>query len=254
MNWEIEQVIWTWGPCEVDLNLLFTWLVMALLVGGSWLLTRRLVIGPTISIRQCIVEGLVEVMAGQIRDVTQQAPRRYLPFIGSLFLFIALSNILTLIPGFLAPTSSVMTTSALAICVFFAVPIYGIADRGWRGYFSQYLRPTLFMLPFHVMGELSRTLALAVRLFGNMMSGAKIAAILLAIVPFLVPIPLTALSLLTGFIQAYIFAILAMVYIASATQAHDSPGTTASEGEPQYLSKETTENGSITDKGDPSHG
>jgi F-type H+-transporting ATPase subunit a len=221
MTWEIEQAIWQWGPLELDLNLMFTWLVMGLLVGGSWLLTRQLVVGPTISKRQCFVEGLVEAIAGQIRDVTNQEPYRYLPFIGTLFLFIALSNILTLIPGFLAPTSSVITTSALAICVFFAVPIYGIIDRGWRGYFSQYLRPTPFMLPFHVMGELSRTLALAVRLFGNMMSGAKIAVILLAVVPFLVPIPLTALSLLTGFIQAYIFAILAMVYIASATRAHE---------------------------------
>ena len=223
---------------------------------GGWVvaLTRRLVVGSAISIRQCVVEGLVEVMAGQIRDVTQQAPRRYLPFIGSLFLFIAVSNILTLIPGFLAPTSSVITTSALAICVFFAVPIYGIADRGWKGYFSQYLRPTPFMLPFHIMGELSRTLALAVRLFGNMMSGAKIAAILLAIVPFLVPIPLTALSLLTGFIQAYIFAILAMVYIASATQAHESPEIAASERDPQYLPTEAAENSSITDKGDATHG
>ncbi len=254
MNWEIDQAIWQWGPCEVDLNLLFTWMVMALLVVGSWLLTRRLVVGSAISIRQCVVEGLVEVMAGQIRDVTQQAPRRYLPFIGSLFLFIAVSNILTLIPGFLAPTSSVITTSALAICVFFAVPIYGIADRGWKGYFSQYLRPTPFMLPFHIMGELSRTLALAVRLFGNMMSGAKIAAILLAIVPFLVPIPLTALSLLTGFIQAYIFAILAMVYIASATQAHESPEIAASERDPQSLPTEAAENSSITDKGDATHG
>ncbi len=230
MNWEIDQPVWQGGPWSLDLNLLFSWLVMALLVGGSWLMTRKLALGPTLTGRQCFVEGLVEVIAGQIRDVTQQSPQRYLPFAGTLFLFIAMSNALTLIPGFLAPTSSVVTTSALAVCVFFAVPIYGIADRGWRGYFAQYLRPTPFMLPFHVMGELSRTLALAVRLFGNMMSGAKIAAILLAIVPFLVPIPLTALSLLTGFIQAYIFAILAMVYIASATQAHDDPRTPADVG------------------------
>ena len=231
MNWNIEQVVWNWGSFEMDLNLLFTWLVMGLLVGGSWLLTRHLVLGPRISMRQCFVEGLVEVMAGQIKDVTHQDPHRYLPFIGTLFLFIALSNILTLFPFFLAPTSSVITTSALAICVFVAVPIYGIADRGWRSYFRQYLKPTPFMLPFHVMGELSRTLALAVRLFGNMMSGAKIAAILLAIVPFLVPIPLTALSLLTGFIQAYIFAILAMVYIASATRAHDEPSSEPGDGQ-----------------------
>jgi F-type H+-transporting ATPase subunit a len=127
---------------------------------------------------------------------------------------------LSVIPGFIPPTSSLSTTTGLAICVFAAVFIYGITQQGLLGYFKQYLKPTPFMLPFNVIGELSRTLALAVRLFGNMLSAAKIAAILLAVIPFIFPIIMQVLGLLTGLIQAYIFAILAMVYIASATRAH----------------------------------
>jgi F-type H+-transporting ATPase subunit a len=123
------------------------------------------------------------------------------------------------VPGYIPPTASLSTTAALAICVFVAVPVYGILQSGAAGYFKQYIKPTVFMLPFNVMGELSRTLALAVRLFGNIMSGAKIGAILLAIAPLFFPIIMHALGLLTGLIQAYIFAVLAMVYIASATRS-----------------------------------
>jgi F-type H+-transporting ATPase subunit a len=159
-------------------------------------------------------------MRNQIREVSQQEPDQYLPFIGTLFLFIAISNLLAIIPGYVPPTGSLSTTAALAISVFVAVPVYGIADKGAVGYLKRYVRPTVFMLPFHVMGEISRTLALAVRLFGNMMSGTKIGAILLAVVPLFFPILMQVLGLLTGLIQAYIFAILAMVYIASATRAH----------------------------------
>ncbi len=153
--------------------------------------------------------------------MSQQKPERYLPFIGTLFLFIVTSNLLAVVPGFYAPTASLSTTAALAICVLVAVPVYGIAQQGFLGYLKLYVQPTPLMLPFNLIGELSRTLALAVRLFGNMMSGAKIGAILLAIAPLFFPILMHALGLLTGLIQAYIFAILALVYIASATQAHD---------------------------------
>jgi F-type H+-transporting ATPase subunit a len=138
-------------------------------------------------------------------------------FIGTLFIFIAVSNLLGVIPGFRPPTGSLSTTAALAICVFFAVPVFGIASRGLGGYLKQYLQPTPFMLPFNIIGEFSRTLALAVRLFGNVMSGTMLVAILLAIIPFVFPIIMQAFGMLTGFIQAYIFAVLAMVYIASAT-------------------------------------
>jgi F-type H+-transporting ATPase subunit a len=215
-----QVIIWQWGPISLNATILFTWGVMALLVLVSWLVTRRLSSGMRLSRWQNLLEVVVNAMRDQIRDISQQEPGMYLPFVGTLFLFIAVSNLLSVVPGYTPPTASLSTTAALAICVFVAVPVYGILNRGLKGYLKHYIQPTIFMLPFNVMGELSRTLALAVRLFGNMMSGTKIVAILLAIAPLVFPIIMHALGLLTGLIQAYIFAVLAMVYIASATRAH----------------------------------
>jgi len=212
-------IIWRWGFFSLNATILFTWLVMALLTVGSWLVTRKLSTGPRLSRWQNLLEVLVDGMRDQIRSISQQDPDPYLPFIGTLFLFIAVSNILAIIPGFVPATGSLSTTAALAVCVFIAVPLYGIMKRGFIGHLKQYVMPTAFMLPFNIMGELSRTLALAVRLFGNIMSGTKIVAILLAITPLFFPVVMHALGLLTGLIQAYIFAVLAMVYIASATRA-----------------------------------
>jgi F-type H+-transporting ATPase subunit a len=211
--------IWQWGVISVNATILYTWIVMALLTIVSWLATRKLSTEAQLSRWQNLLEVLVTGLRDQIRDVSQQESNQYLPFVGTLFLFIVVSNLLTIIPGYVPPTGSLSTTAALAICVFVAVPVYGIADQGLVGYLKHYVRPTVFMLPFHVMGEFSRTLALAVRLFGNIMSGTKIVAILLAIAPLFFPILMQALGLLIGLIQAYVFAILAMVYIASATRA-----------------------------------
>ncbi len=222
-------VIWQWKIVQLNLTIVMTWAVMGILVLFSWLATRRLSTGPRISRWQNLLETIVGGMRTQIEDVSQRKAGRYLPFIGTLFLFIAVSNVLTIVPGYVAPTGSLSTTAALAACVFIAVPAYGIADQGVRGYLKRYIQPTAFMLPFNIMGELSRTLALAVRLFGNIMSGTKIVAVLLAITPLLFPIIMHALGLLTGLIQAYIFAVLAIVYIASATQArHEKSSTSGS--------------------------
>ncbi len=217
-----DAVLWQWEFVSLNYTIVYTWLVMALLVIGSWFATRRLSSGRNMSRWQNFLEIIVGAINNQIREVSQQQPARYLPFIGTLFLFVVTSNLLAVVPGFHAPTASLSTTAALAICVLVAVPFFGIANQGLLGYLKLYMQPTPLMLPFNVIGELSRTLALAVRLFGNMMSGAKIAAILLAIAPLFFPILMNALGLLTGLIQAYIFAILALVYIASANQAHDS--------------------------------
>ncbi len=209
------------GPVSLNATIVFTWVVMALLVVGSWLVTRKLTTGTTLSRWQNMLEVLVLGMQDQIRAISRQDPSPYLPFVGTLFLFIAVSIILSIIPGYQTPTGSLSTTAALAICVFIAVPIFGISKNGFVGYLKHYFRPTPFMLPFNVLGEVSRTIALAVRLFGNVMSGTIIAGILLSIAPLLFPIIMVALGLLTGLIQAYIFAILAIVYIASATRVHD---------------------------------
>ncbi|MDY0041554.1 MAG: F0F1 ATP synthase subunit A [Desulforhabdus sp.] len=221
MNITPDQIIfWQWQWGSLNATVLVTWLLMILMTFGAWLVTRELSSGMKLSRFQNLLEVIVTQSRNQIREVTRQDPDPYLPFIGTLFLFIAISNILTIVPGYQAPTASLSTTAGLAICVFLAVPVYGIRKRGVAGYFRQYIRPTVFMLPFNIMGEISRTLALAVRLFGNVMSGAMIAAILLAVAPFIFPIVMQALGLLTGLIQAYIFAILATVYIAAATKVH----------------------------------
>lgn len=212
-------VFFEWGPVMLNATLVYTWLVMALLVIFSWLATRRLTTGAKTSRWQSLLETIVSTMRDQIGDITQQSADRYIPFLGTLFLFISVSNLLAVVPVYEPPTGSLTTTAALAICVFFGVPAFGIAQRGVKGYFRHYVRPSPLMLPFHIMSELSRTLALAVRLFGNVMSGTMIIAILVSIVPFFLPVIMQALSLLIGQIQAYIFAVLAAVYIASATRA-----------------------------------
>jgi F-type H+-transporting ATPase subunit a len=216
-------VIFRWEPIVLNATIVFTWAVMALLVVGSRIVTRKLTSETQLSRWQNLMEVLVTGMRGQIRDISRQDPGEYLPFVGTLFLFIAVSNILGIVPGFEPPTGSLSTTAALAACVFVAVPLYGIAQKG-LSYFGQYIKPSVFMLPFNIMGELSRTLALAVRLFGNVMSGSMLAAILLAVAPLVFPILMQALGLLTGLIQAYIFAILAMVYIAAATRVRQQQG------------------------------
>lgn len=213
-----EVIIWQWGPISLNATIVLTWLVMALLAFGSWLITRRLTTDTHLSRGQNLLETAVEILRNQIREVSDQNPDRYLLFVGTLFIFIAASNLMGLVPGLRPPTGSLSTTTALAICVFIAVPIYGIAQQGLKGYLQQYLQPSPFMLPFNIIGEFSRTLALAVRLFGNIMSGTMIVGILLAIVPLFFPVIMEAFGLLTGLIQAYIFAILSMVYIASATR------------------------------------
>mgnify|MGYP003674516130 CR=1 FL=1 len=216
-----QWVLWqsqTWPSVKINATLAFTWGVMAILVIGAWGVTRRLTSDTHIPRWQNFLEVLVTGMRDQIRDVSRQDPGPFLPFVGTLFLFIAVANLLSIVPGYLPPTGSLSTTAALATCVFVAVPIFGIASQGLRGYIKHYMQPTPLMLPFNVIGEISRTLALAVRLYGNMMSGTVIAAILIGFVPLVVPILMQVLGLLTGMIQAYIFAVLAMVYIASATK------------------------------------
>lgn len=223
-------VYWQSGMASLNATIVYTWIVMALLTLISWLVTRSLSTGPQMSRWQNFLEVLVTAIRDQIRDVGQQKARQYLPFIGTLFLFVATSNLLSIVPGFRPPTGSLSTTTALAICVFVAVPLYGIADSGFTAYLINYIRPSVFMLPFNVMGELSRTIALAVRLFGNIMSGSMLSAILLALAPLFFPILMQLLGLLTGLIQAYIFSILAMVYIASGTRAHEELESRREEG------------------------
>ncbi len=214
-----DEIIW-WRLGVISLNgtILYTWIVMAILTVGSWLVTRRLSTDVRISRWQHALEVIVDGMRRQVMEISRREPKGFLPFLGTLFLYIAVSNLLSIVPGFASPTGSLSTTAALSICVFLAVPGYGISEMGLKKYLMNYLRPTPFMLPFNIMGEVSRTLALAVRLFGNVMSGAMIGAILLAVAPLIFPVIMQLLGLLTGMVQAYIFAILAAVYIGAGME------------------------------------
>lgn len=231
-------IYWQSGPVKISATLVFTWVVMGILVLGSALVTRRLSTEMFLSRGQNLLEIVVGGIQEQIRDVAQQNPGRFLPFVGTLFLFIAVSNTLAIVPGFRPPTGSLSTTAALALCVFVASPAFGIADRGLAGYLKTYAQPNVLMVPFNVMGELTRTIALALRLFGNVMSGTMMVAIALAIAPLFFPIIMSAMGLLIGLIQAYIFSILALVFIASATRAHQEQARSAATNEKREITHE----------------
>jgi F-type H+-transporting ATPase subunit a len=221
MNLSPDQIIfWEAGFFKLNATIAYTWGLMFVLVIGSKLITRKLSTQLQRSRWQNLLEIIVTGINKQIEEVGLKYPEKYLGFLGTLFLFIALASMFTIVPGYEPPTGSLSTTTALAICVFVAVPMYGIGESGLAGYLREFLQPTVIMLPFNIIGEISRTLALAVRLFGNMMSGTIILAILLTITPYIFPIALRALGLLIGMVQAYIFSVLATVYIAAATRAH----------------------------------
>jgi F-type H+-transporting ATPase subunit a len=213
-----EIIFWQYGFFKLNATIVVTWGLMFVLAVGSELITRKLSTGLRRSRWQNFLEIIVTAIEKQIEEVGLRHPEKYLPFLGTLFLFVAAASLGTVIPGYEPPTGSLSTTTALALCVFVAVPLFGIEEQGVGGYLKSYAQPTAIMLPFNIISEMSRTLALAVRLFGNMMSGAMIIGILLTITPFIFPIAMTALGLLTGMVQAYIFSILAAVYIAAATR------------------------------------
>lgn len=213
-----QIILWQWKFISLNYTIIYTWGVMIFLTVFSVLITRNLSNDINISRWQNILEIIVAGIENQIMEISQQDPRKYIGFIGTLFIFIAISNLLIVIPGYYPPTASLSTTTALALCVFVAVPIYGIAEIGFIGYLKNYARPSVFNLPFNIIGDISRTLALAVRLFGNIMSGNKVVAIMLSIAPLIFPVFIQLLGILTGLVQAYIFAVLAMVYIASASR------------------------------------
>ncbi|MDS4030677.1 MAG: F0F1 ATP synthase subunit A [Candidatus Contendobacter sp.] len=216
-----QTVLLDLGAVKINATLVYTWLTLALLAGLARWITHQLSTTGELSPWQNLLEVLVEGVQRQIRDIARQDPGPFLPFIATLFLFIATCNLLAIVPGYEPPTGSLSTTTALALCVFLAVPFYGIRRHGLRGFLHLYLEPTPLMLPLNLIGELARTVALAVRLYGNVMSGSLAAAILLLVTPWVFPALMHALELLTGLIQAYIFAVLATVFIAAAAAAQE---------------------------------
>ena len=214
-----EVILWQHGFVKLNTTIVTTWALMFVLVIGAGLITRHLSTHIKISRWQNFLEIVVCAIRDQMADIGMRQPEKFLGFIGTLFVFIAFANVCTILPGYEPPTGSLSTTAALAICVFVAVPFFGITERGLKGYVKSYFEPMWVLFPFHVLGELTRTLALAIRLFGNIMSGTMIIAILLSVAPLFFPVLMTALGLLTGLVQAYIFSILATVFIAAATRS-----------------------------------
>ena len=217
-----DWILWQHGFIKLNGTIATTWLLMLVLAVGAKLVTRNLEHEVHISRWQSLLEIIVTSISKQIEEVGLRQPEKYLGFIGTLFLFIATANLFTIFPGYEPPTGSLSTTTALALLVFVAVPSYAIRERGLAGYLRTFAEPTLVMLPFNIVSELSHTLALAVRLFGNMMSGTMILAILLIVTPFIFPMVMSALGLLTGMVQAYIFSVLATVFIAAATGTRET--------------------------------
>jgi F-type H+-transporting ATPase subunit a len=201
------------GPAPVTEAVVATWAIMAALIGGSAVVTRRLSLEP--SKTQAVCEMIVDTVDSQIRDTMQLKPGPYRAFIGTLFAFIFVANWSSLIPGVQPPTAHLETDAALALLVFLAIIWFGIRAGGVRGYLATFATPSVVMVPLNVVEAVTRTFSLFVRLFGNVMSGVFVIGIVLSLAGLLVPIPLMALDLLIGAVQAYIFAILAMVFISS---------------------------------------
>ena len=216
-----EIIFWQQGFFKLNATIVWTWVLMLVIVIGARLITRRLSGEIHISRWQNVLEIIVLGILDQIKAVGLPHPQKHIGFVGTMFIFIAFASLCTVFPVYEPPTGSLSTTAALAISVFIAVPLFGIEEQGLLGYLKTYMEPAPLMLPFNIIGEFSRTLALSIRLFGNMMSGTMILSILLVITPFVFPIVMSLLGLLTGMVQAYIFFIISTVYITAAMKSEN---------------------------------
>ncbi len=211
------RVLWQAGPIQITDTLALSVALTVLLWLAGWSLTRHLQLEP--APLQTALEGIVLAMENAVRDLLPQHFDEVAPFIMGLWWFLLAANLIGLIPGLESPTRDLSITSALAFLVFLSVPWFGIRSHGLKGYLSHYVKPFPFLLPFHIVGEITRTVALAVRLFGNMMSLGLVALIFLLLAGFLVPVPILMLHVVEALVQAYIFGMLALVYIAGGIQS-----------------------------------
>ena len=212
--------IFSIGPVVIKNTVIITWFVMAFIIIASYLITRRLSIKP--GVFQEIFEAIIESAEKTIKDTLPVSPWTVIPFITTLWIFIGASNLIGLIPGFMTPTSDINTTVAFAIISYSMMHVFGLKTMGLKNYLKHYTEPSWILLPIHFLAELTRTIALAIRLFGNMLSGDMIAIILLGIAGLLVPIPFALLHIVIGIIQAYIFGILTLVFIAGGIRVEQN--------------------------------
>jgi len=216
------------GPVGITEPVVVTWVIMAVLIGFAAAVTRRLSLVP--SKGQTVLEAFVATIDDQIRDTMQVEPGPYRALIGSIFVFILFANWSSLIPGVEPPTAHLETDAAFALLVFFATIFYGVRTRGLLGYLRTFTEPTWIMIPLNLVEQVTRIFSLIVRLFGNVMSGVFIGAIVLSLAGLLVPVPFMALDVLTGAIQAYIFTVLAMVFIGAAVAEEGQGSSTSPKG------------------------
>lgn len=212
-------VLFNWGDFHLTVTVATTWGVMAVLGLLGWLATRRGASSP--GGLQSAAEGIVVTLEEAIAQAAPQHARELLPFIGTLWIFLAVANLVGLIPGLHSPTRDLSATSALAILVFFSVHFFGIRSQGLKSYLRHYLSPSPILLPFHLISEITRTIALAIRLFGNMMSLEMAALLVLMVAGFLAPVPLLMLHVIEALVQAYIFGMLALIYVAGGMQSQE---------------------------------
>lgn len=205
------------GSVVIDASVITTWGIMLLITVMAWFLTRQLDRAP--GTLQIIAESIVAAIEDAITAVAPEHGRQIMPFIASIWLFLIIANLTGLIPGLHSPTDDLSVTSALAVLVFFSVHWFGIKTQGLKNYLHHYLTPSPILLPFHIISEFTRTLALAVRLFGNMMSLEMAAMLILLVAGFLAPIPILMLHIIEALVQAYIFGMLALIYLAGAIQS-----------------------------------
>jgi F-type H+-transporting ATPase subunit a len=236
-----QNVFLEYGFIKINATLVFSWAVMAILLIVSILVTRKLSTGPKVSRWQILLETIVGAIRKQIKDIIGEKPGIIFPFVATLFLFVGVSNLLTVVPYYEPPTSSFSVAAALAVTVFLSTPVFGIIKAGVGPFFKHYIEPSPVMLPFNIISEVSRTLALAVRLFGNMLSGTMIAGVLLSIAPLFFPLIMQALGLIIGMIQAYIFAALSAVYIGSATVSQEKTADKNKELKQRWKKKKSKE-------------
>jgi F-type H+-transporting ATPase subunit a len=209
-----SAVMFRLGPLAVTRPVVTTWAIMTVLTVVCWLTTRRLKLHP--GRRQTVLELIVIGIMDQINEVIRKNPRPFLPLLGTLLIFLVAANLSGVLPGIEAPTGKLETPAALALIVFVAVHYFGVRARGPFGYLASFAKPKLIMLPLNIVSEVTRTFSLMVRLFGNVMSGEFVIALVLALAGLFVPIPLMALEILVGLVQAYIFTVLATVFIGAA--------------------------------------
>ena len=209
-----SAILFRLGPLAITRPVVTTWAIMAVLTLVSWLVTRQLRRHP--DWRQSVLELIVTGIMAQIDQVIRKNPAPFLPLLGTLFIFLVAANLSGVLPGVEAPTGKLETPAALAVIVFAAVHYFGVRARGFLGYLKSFAKPKLIMLPLNIASEVTRTFSLMVRLFGNVMSGEFVIALVVALAGLFLPIPLMALAILVGLVQAYIFTVLATVFIGAA--------------------------------------